>query len=542
MFFAALLLLPGLDRMRAFDSTDARYLEISRAMLVSGDWLVPRLAGEPHLDKPPLTYWAAAAGYRVLGVHPFAGRLLSNVALALTALGVYLAGRRWCGWSGAALAAVLLLTSGLAYATSRGLQTDLFQLLFLTAAMLAFGAGIERPARPGFVLLAFALLGASMNVKGPIALFLALFVWIPFLTLWRARTRLSARVWLAGAALFVAIGAPWYALLAWQDPGVLRQWLEVQLLGRVSGNVHGVYHIHVPFYMLGVWPLALVPWTPVVALALWRLRPSGGWRHAEPVDLYLLLWAILPVVFFSLPRSQSAQYLLPALPGAALAVGRAHRCGALDDARARLAFSASGCLAAAIAIAVAFGLLAPDWIASHKLEPSRLARRPEFAASLLVVAAGLLACSVRPPRGSGRVFTALACGTGLVFVLGFCALAPALQSFEPEGRLVSSVPAAVLVQYRVWRPSALFYFGDVDRFTFVPEPHPRGGRRTKAADDPAGQALIARLRSDDPVFCMTKDRYADELIEAGGATLVSRRPHVVLLANRVAQTALASRR
>ena len=65
--------------MRAFENTDARYLEISRAMLESGDWLVPRLAGEPHLDKPPFTYWAAAAGYNALGVRPLAARIVSNL-------------------------------------------------------------------------------------------------------------------------------------------------------------------------------------------------------------------------------------------------------------------------------------------------------------------------------------------------------------------------------------------------------------------------------------------------------------------------------
>ena len=79
---AALLLLPGLGRMRATENTDARYLEISRAMYASGDWLVPRLAGRPHLDKPPLTYWAASLGYAALGVTPFAGRLLEQLVLA----------------------------------------------------------------------------------------------------------------------------------------------------------------------------------------------------------------------------------------------------------------------------------------------------------------------------------------------------------------------------------------------------------------------------------------------------------------------------
>src|SRR5262245_7543905 len=115
--------------MRATENTDARYLEISRAMHASGDWLLPRFAGRPHLDKPPLSYWAASAGYAGFGVTPFAGKLLEQLAVAGTALVVAFGGRRWCGRDASLAGALVFLTSGLVYSTSRVLATDLFQLL-----------------------------------------------------------------------------------------------------------------------------------------------------------------------------------------------------------------------------------------------------------------------------------------------------------------------------------------------------------------------------------------------------------------------------
>ena len=94
--FGALLLLPGLGRMGALDSTDARYLAIGREMWAHGDdWVVPRLAGAPHLDKPPLAYWSAALGYSLFGPNEFAGRFVEQLALIGTALVVYTAARRW---------------------------------------------------------------------------------------------------------------------------------------------------------------------------------------------------------------------------------------------------------------------------------------------------------------------------------------------------------------------------------------------------------------------------------------------------------------
>jgi hypothetical protein len=165
-----------------------------------------------------------------------------------------------------------------------------------------------------------------------------------------------------------------------------------------------------------------------------------------------------------------------------------------------------------------------------------------FAAALLGVAGTLLWLSARlPPGDPMRSLVSLARGAGLVLALGFSALAPGLQSFEPEGRLASSVPGAALVQYGVWRPSALYYFADVERFTFIPRP-PRAGPGPGPRTDPGFEAAIARLRADGPVFCMTKERYAAALMHASGARLVSQRPKVVLLGNRAAHDGVARSR
>jgi 4-amino-4-deoxy-L-arabinose transferase len=544
LVLAALLLLPGLGRMRAMENTDARYLEISREMHASSDWLVPRLAGRMHLDKPPLTYWAASLGYAVLGETPFAGRLFQQVALACTALVVGLGGRRWLGRKAAFDAALVLLSSGLVFATSRILATDLFQLLFFTGAMLAFLRGVEAPGRPGAVVLAFGLLGASANAKGPIALFVAALIWLPFLWLTRGQTRISGRSLAVGGVLFLALGAPWYLVLWGRDPDILSHWVRVQLIARLTGSVG---HSHGPFYLLGSWPLALLPWTPLAWLALWRLRPRAGWRRADALDLYLLLWATVPVLFFSLPRTKIASYLLPALPGAALAIARALETGRLEDRTARRALMASVALASGLALTLAATLLWPAWVRSDRFELELLVARPAFAAALAALALltpVTIARLSRTPGSSARALPATALATGMIFVLAYNALAPGFASWREEGLLARSVPGARFLAYGVDRLSALYYFGDVEHYLFAHgrTEQQRQSRPDQDAPGASPEEGLRILREEQPVFCLTKEKFAAGLIEASGAVILRRRLQTVLLANPAAQRALAAHR
>ena len=54
---------------------EGRYSEIAREMLERHDWLVPHFWYEPHLDKPPFTYWAEAASMKFFGQNEWAVRL-----------------------------------------------------------------------------------------------------------------------------------------------------------------------------------------------------------------------------------------------------------------------------------------------------------------------------------------------------------------------------------------------------------------------------------------------------------------------------------
>src|SRR5271155_2006267 len=72
---------------------EPRYASIARAMAATGDWVTPRLDGQPWLEKPILYYWAGAIGFRAPLPDEWAARLPSALAAlaAVIAIG-------WLGW------------------------------------------------------------------------------------------------------------------------------------------------------------------------------------------------------------------------------------------------------------------------------------------------------------------------------------------------------------------------------------------------------------------------------------------------------------
>src|SRR5690349_263196 len=86
----AALYLPGLGSSHSLWNPDEpRFAEIARVMAASGDWLTPRLNGEPYSNKPPFTFWSIATAARFTGqVDELAARVPSALAaiavLALT--------------------------------------------------------------------------------------------------------------------------------------------------------------------------------------------------------------------------------------------------------------------------------------------------------------------------------------------------------------------------------------------------------------------------------------------------------------------------
>jgi 4-amino-4-deoxy-L-arabinose transferase-like glycosyltransferase len=303
---------------------EPRYASIARAMLETGDWVTPRLDGQPWLEKPILYYWSAAAAFRLFGVNDFSARLPSAVLATLAALALVWLARKIYGAETAWAVLLIFPTCVGVFAFARAGATDMpfsaSLALAMVAAYRALGDGRQPPRRDWQILFG-ALLGVAALAKGPAAIVLA----GGSAGLWALATRRWKQAWRLAHPLvvlaFCAVALPWYALCATRNP----EFLSVFLLSHnVERFLTPVFQHEQPFWFYGpILLLGLLPWSALLAgaardaLALWREK-----KLSESPEFFFACWAVFPLVFFSVSRSKLPGYILPVFAPLALLLAR----------------------------------------------------------------------------------------------------------------------------------------------------------------------------------------------------------------------------
>jgi 4-amino-4-deoxy-L-arabinose transferase-like glycosyltransferase len=308
------------------DTTEARYAEIARIMLQTGDWItLQHDYAVPFWAKPPLSIWLSAASMQVLGINEFAVRLpallLSIATLAL--VWHWVAQRRN---RDAALAAVAVLSSMVLFFTASGaVMTDASLAFCTTVTMISFWQALHRPQK-FWGYLFFAGLGVGLLAKGPVVGVLTVLPILPWIALrnrWRATRR--ALPWIRGSLLMAIIGLPWYWLAESKTPGFIAYFILGEHFGRFlqpgwTGDKYGNAHSEPLGTIWLYWFAAAFPWSLIVMVgALRRLRSWRRWLDDDSgLIAYLLLWSFTAMIFFSFSHNVIWTYPLPALPAFAV--------------------------------------------------------------------------------------------------------------------------------------------------------------------------------------------------------------------------------
>jgi 4-amino-4-deoxy-L-arabinose transferase-like glycosyltransferase len=309
------------------DTTEARFAEIARKMVETGDFIVPQHDyGVAYLAKPPLAFWLSAAGIALFGADELGPRVLILAATLAFAAFLFRWTRAELGAAAAAAATAILLSSLLFFVAAAAVMTDMILTVCMSTALLAVwrrmhGGGVS------WEVAAFVALGLGLIAKGPIAgVLVAAPLAASALLSPRSRAGLARIAWGRGVVLAALIALPWYVAAEWRNPGFLRYFIVGEYIERFlhpgwTGDLYGRAH-DAPrgtiwlFFVVGA-----LPWSIIGALGLITGRAAIRRRWGERRDLavFLTAAALAPLALFTLSGNVIFPYALPALPPAVLA-------------------------------------------------------------------------------------------------------------------------------------------------------------------------------------------------------------------------------
>lgn len=356
--------------IRLFDLDEALYVSCARQMILTGDYITPRLNSvppgdptaltTPFFEKPILVYWASAGAMRLFGLSEGAARIpVALTSLATLALIVVFA-TRFYGKRAGLLAGLCFLTSPLTVVDARQMTTDGLLILWISGMLFLYAslAGIGgRPRRKTLVLILFWLCGAAaVLTKGIVGLLLPALI-IFFYNFSKARstgeheTRKRGIVTLTrkglsgfhslrpllGLLCVILLTAPWHLAISSrherdsQGRDFVQEYVIRQHIGRFKGGdkVHNAPIISYFGYLL----IGFFPWACFLPSALRKPKPHSesepelqeedaeGSAPAAEVRRYLTVWIGVIFVFFSLASAKLPTYIAPLYPAASVLVG-----------------------------------------------------------------------------------------------------------------------------------------------------------------------------------------------------------------------------
>lgn len=464
---ALLVLAPGIAMLPVTDRDEALYVQSSRQMLETGNWLDIRFQDAPRYKKPIGIYWlqgaaALATGYGAdapLWVYRLPSLLGATLVVLLTgAIAAQIAGPIAGPTAGFVAGLICLATVSLGL-EARLAKTDAVLAATILAAQYALvrlWLDPDRARRLGRNLLFWSALGLGILIKGPIA---PLIVGLTLATLCLVERRLT--LWrglapVAGLALMLAIALPWLVAIAWISNGAFfTASLGQDLLGKVASGQQG-HGLPPGAYLLMAtaffWPMVAL--LPAAAVAAWR-------RRGEPRTQVLLAWIVPNWLLFELIATKLPNYLLPLMPAvailAALPLAEANARPSTRLARWPLLWIPLGAAVLALGLNLAFRHY------EGVIEPLGL------TLSLLAVALAVLAWDRLSRDDHRRGLAALIAAAGLLQAVAYAVLFPAAKSLWLSDRIAAAVaearrceqPERLVADYR--EPSLVVRLGTATR-------------------------------------------------------------------------------
>jgi len=458
-FLCALLYLPGLAAIPPTDRDEARFMQATKQMIETGDYIHIHFQDEPRNKKPAGIHWLQTAAVKIAGQDlstywPY--RTPSVFAAWLAVMVCFAFARRACDSTTGLIAGSILATSFMVVIEAHIAKTDAMLLAATTAAMGVLAVMYVRREGVGLALaLVFWIsLAAGTLVKGPVSLAVALLAVAALAIADRGAGWLRQTRPLIGLPLLLALALPWLLASsggAGSDGGnnfvveAVRGDLIPKLIG--GQESHGAFPgTHTLASLITFWPWSLL--APFAVLL--------GWRHrGEPVVRFCLAWLIGTWAMFELVPTKLPHYTLPTFPALALLTALALRSNALQSVMRTTLGRVYRTLWALVTLALGGGIVFASREYGGDLAMAAMAAIILAAGAILAVASWKDVRTVAAAGVAATVFAMVLAG-GVIPRLSDLAVSTRLAAAIAPHRTAAHGPIA-MAGYS--EPSAVFLLG-----------------------------------------------------------------------------------
>jgi len=295
------------------------YAEAVREMFESGNFLEIFYNYEPRYNKPPLTYWLAAASSAIFGINEFALRL----PIVLMAIGsiwfTYLIGRQLYGNKGGLYAMVMMAFSVQLLAVKQYVSPEIPLTFFFTLTMYYFLKGYQE-RNTKYIFLTYVMLGLTVLTKGfpyifviggAIGLFILLNSKLKWSRVWQDIKLLKPHF---GVPIVLIVGLSWVIFMYLKDGNEFWEVYYQETFGRaLSKKTNGLK----PFFYLEVISWSIIPYSLAFFFAV--IKWVKDWRHSSSI-LFPFCWFIVMLVIFTIAKGKIPTYMIQAHPAMLLMI------------------------------------------------------------------------------------------------------------------------------------------------------------------------------------------------------------------------------
>lgn len=301
----AMFFIPFNGMVHLFDWDEAIYGEIAREMIITGDYLHPRIDFLPFMEKPPLFFWLQVVAMKIFGINEFAVRFPNAICGILTLLVLYTAGTRLVDRGFGLLWVLSYAGSLLPFFYFKSAIIDPWYNLFIFSGLYFFFLMTESQKQINmYAALSGLLLGLALLTKGPVALILFVLPLFLYFIIKQSYPKLTINMLVFFFLPLLLTGSSWFIIQIFTgNTAFIPEFIayQIKVFSTPFAGHTGFPLFHVVILFFGVFP------TSVFAVFAFKKQKE----NTERVNNFrLLMIAVLLVVLvlFSLVKTKLVHY------------------------------------------------------------------------------------------------------------------------------------------------------------------------------------------------------------------------------------------